>query len=250
MPDERRINITQTNNLGHRLRHEGITPDDRERFEWLLSDCFGVLLEVQADLRKAMPAIAFTPRLKTVDTIIDKLRRERTMALSRMRDIAGMRIVEQMNRVQQDVLVREVHQAIGGGLIVDRRKRPTFGYRAVHIEHQRRGIYVEVQVRTTMQDQWAQIVERLADSWGRQVRYGGGPPEPKREIIASVTRADLWALTQGLSEQIDIVERDEASGAYDASEAGGRAALISETAKRELKETLDRMYRIAGADWV
>jgi hypothetical protein len=37
------------------------------------------------------------------------------------------------------------------------------------------GFIVEIQVRTTLQDLWAQAVERLADEVGREIRYGGVP---------------------------------------------------------------------------
>src|SRR2546426_4554058 len=43
-----------------------------------------------------------------------------------------------------------------------------------------RGQRVEIQVRTERQNRWAQIVERLADKWGRQIRYGGDPTDFER----------------------------------------------------------------------
>ncbi|GGI66943.1 hypothetical protein GCM10010116_62080 [Microbispora rosea subsp. aerata] len=41
------------------------------------------------------------------------------------------------------------------------------------------GIPVEIQVRTELQDVWAQILERLADQWGRGIRYGDAPENPE-----------------------------------------------------------------------
>ena len=43
---------------------------------------------------------------------------------------------------------------------IDRRKNPTYGYRAVHVIVYWDGIPVEIQIRTELQDTWAQIVER------------------------------------------------------------------------------------------
>lgn len=51
-----------------------------------------------------------TTRLKTVNTIVDKLRRHRTR-LSTMQDVAGARIVRDMSLDEQDALVATVHGA-------------------------------------------------------------------------------------------------------------------------------------------
>lgn len=32
---------------------------------------------------------------------------------------------------------------------------------------------VEIQLRTARQHQWAELFEKLADKWGRAIRYGG-----------------------------------------------------------------------------
>lgn len=241
--------MSQANRLGHRLRHSGLAdPADRGRLEGLLEDCFAVLVDAQSVMQAELPDISFTPRLKTVDTILDKLSREPAMALSRMRDIAGIRIVEEMNRAEQDVLVRRVRDALGSGRVVDRRATPSFGYRAVHLEHQRRGVYVEVQVRTGLQDQWAQIVERLGDSWGRQVRYGGSPPDADREIRDSFTRSDLWQLAMDLSDRIDEVEVAELDHLRGPAHADDE--YLPATARRELAELLLRMFNVVASDWV
>ncbi len=91
---------------------------------------------------------------------------------------------EQMNRVQQDNLVAQVAEAVGECKIVDRRTRPQFGYRAVHLLVRRDERWVEIQVRTQMQDQWAQITESLGDA-GTPIRYGQLPLEPDRRVLAS-----------------------------------------------------------------
>lgn len=58
------------------------------------------------------------------------------------------------------------------------------------------GIPVEIQVRTYLQNEWAQFVERLADSWGRGLRYGQGQHLQNEVIETSpdgqqVTRFDV-----------------------------------------------------------
>ena len=42
---------------------------------------------------------------------------------------------------------------------------------------------------------WAEVAERLADMWGRQIRYGMPPDDPERPFGDQMTRrgfVDLW----------------------------------------------------------
>jgi ppGpp synthetase/RelA/SpoT-type nucleotidyltranferase len=213
----RRLTVSEINRLGRRLKH-GLTvsPEDLELLQVLRAEHFDLLMRTQESLLTGVTRIRPTSRLKTVQTIVEKLKRERTMALSRMRDIAGVRIVDEMDRREQDVLVSEVGDALanlGTVRIIDRRTNPTHGYRAVHVELNSDARYVEIQVRTRRQDQWAQIVERLGDRWGRQIRYGRGPTDPERSA-GPFTRASLWEQLVQLAEVIDnyeqaVVDRDE-----------------------------------------
>ena len=50
------------------------------------------------------------------------------------------------------------------------------------------GITIEVQVRTTLQHVWAEMMERLADRLGRQIRYGL-PPTPAGRITQHAAQA-------------------------------------------------------------
>src|SRR4051812_11666099 len=108
------------------------------------------------------------------------------MSLSRMQDIAGSRIVADMTRLERDVLASEIRDTLASTIgpvpVIDRRPKPSHGYRAVHIVVTRDGRLIELQVRTRLQNQWAQIVERLGDSWGRQVRYGEPPIDGDRTV--------------------------------------------------------------------
>lgn len=201
------MTVSSINRLGRRIRHsELVSPDDLEALQRLLAEYFETLVECQERVGSALPRVVVTPRLKTVGTIVDKLKRERTMSLSKMRDIAGIRIVEDMTRVEQDVLVRDLVSAFDRALVIDRRREPRYGYRAVHLEVLQSGRFVEIQVRTKRQDQWAQIVERLGDRWGRQIRYGGEPNEPDAELTPGWPRRRLWGLVVGVGNSTDQVE--------------------------------------------
>src|SRR5439155_5107176 len=96
-----------------------------------------------------------TSRLKTVQTIVEKLVREKTR-LSVMQDIAGLRIVDDLTLPEQDALAGRIAAAFGGAHVDDRRAKPSHGYRAVHVIAEIDGCPVEIQVRTRLQDLWAQ----------------------------------------------------------------------------------------------
>jgi ppGpp synthetase/RelA/SpoT-type nucleotidyltranferase len=115
-----------------------------------------------------------TSRLKTINTIIEKLRRERTR-LAEMRDIGGLRIVSEVDLNGQDTIVNRIVDKLPFARVIDRRKSPNYGYRAVHVIAMISERPIEIQVRTQLQDLWAQAIERLADEVGREIRYGGVP---------------------------------------------------------------------------
>lgn len=85
--------------------------------------------------------------------------------------------------------------------VIDRRVDPRAGYRAVHVEVRREGILLEVQVRTALQHQWAELFERTADRLGRGLRYG----EPVQLTPEAETL--LRALDETAT-MIDTVEAD------------------------------------------
>src|SRR4030095_6727255 len=103
--------------------------------------------------------------------------------------------------VVADVAVQEAHvlkaaTLFGDAKVLDRRESPSHGYRAVHLIVTIGRRVVEVQIRTTLQDLWAQLCERLAEEVGDpDVKYGGGPATA-REILstASPPISDIYTL--------------------------------------------------------
>jgi hypothetical protein len=105
-------------------------------------------------------------------------------------------------------------------------------------------------VRTRLQDLWAQVVERLADTWGREVRYGGNPPDPARRIAADFTRRELWQIVRDLAEVIDDVERGEAETALEVADAEDERRLLAATSRRHLASILERIHGIVQSGQV
>ncbi|HEU4398663.1 MAG TPA: hypothetical protein VFU54_12630, partial [Actinomycetota bacterium] len=87
-----KLSGSQVDKLGRRLRNV-VTPSvkDLRLLEQVRRAHEDARLEVVQTLMA--DGLQGTSRLKTTSTIIEKLRRESTMHLSRMQDIAGVRLV-------------------------------------------------------------------------------------------------------------------------------------------------------------
>lgn len=157
-----------------------------------------------------------TSRFKSRPTVLAKLRSH--SQLDRIRDLIGVRIVMQRGgRNGQDRIVRCLAAAYPPAKIIDRRADPRAGYRAVHLEVNVAGARAEIQVRTSLQHQWAEVCERAADRWGRDLRYGKVPP------YFSAARAQAWDTLQAISELIGSWE--ELSAIYETAPARNRIAF-------------------------
>jgi ppGpp synthetase/RelA/SpoT-type nucleotidyltranferase len=205
-----RMSNAEINRFGDRLRASSVVaPDDLEVLQVLRREYEAALYVAQARIAEELGAAGVTTsRLKTVQTLVGKLRREPKMNLSQVQDIAGIRIVSEMSLNEQTELAARIAGLFDGSKVIDRRAKPSFGYRAVHVVARVDGRPVEVQVRTTLQDRWAQIVERMADPWGRQIRYGQ-PPDAPHERVGATDRAFIVGLVRRLS---PIIEASEQSG--------------------------------------
>ena len=201
----------QINKLGSRLASGAPASEDDLHLLEELVVCHAFALELGRPRVNGLASelgtapLHITHRAKTTQTIIEKLRRERGMALARVQDLAGIRIVGAIEFDEQDQLAAEIVRRFPAdpreARIVDRRTNPSHGYRAVHVIVTLDGITIEVQVRTLMQHIWADLMERLADRLGRQIRYGEPPVPPpgmrlgtaQSIIQAMMAISDEWA---------------------------------------------------------
>jgi hypothetical protein len=182
-------------------------PDDEVLFEALLLHRDDALAEAVAALRSLEvegEQLSPSARVKTLATIREKLQRE-SVRLSQIQDIAGARIVTEGGLDTQDQIRDAVVAAFPGARVFDRRERPSYGYRAVHVVVTCQAVPVEIQIRTSDQHRWAEIFERLADTFGRQIRYGGEPDEPNADFFG-ITHRDVIELMMVLSEVISSKE--------------------------------------------
>ena len=109
---------------------------------------------------------------KSTSSIIEKLNRE-SIRLSQMQDVAGCRTV--VNDVaEQDRTVDAIAMAFKDVSVLDRRVKPSHGYRAVHLVVRESNKVIEVQIRTALQHVWAEMCEKCADIIDPAIKYGGG----------------------------------------------------------------------------
>lgn len=135
------------------------------------------------------PPIESSHRVKTDDTIADKLDRLSTK-LSRVQDLAGCRLdldcsLDCLSEIS-DVL--QVRFETEGAAVKERNylKDSQYGCRAIHLHLTAPAGRVELQLRTKTQAAWANLNEVIGDKFGRVHRYGelpDGAPEIYKMLV-------------------------------------------------------------------
>jgi ppGpp synthetase/RelA/SpoT-type nucleotidyltranferase len=165
-----------------------------------------------------IPGVQFevTSRPKTIDTLRDKLQRDPNTPLQNIQDIAGVRFDAEMSLGQQTQVARRIAEMYGhdpDSTLHDLRDSAHSGYRAVHVWLRLEG-RVEVQVRTHLQSEWANMYEVLADWLGRDIRYDSLPDDPElRKVVTTLqeqstgTLSRLESARQNLMDGEDMIRR-------------------------------------------
>ena len=116
--------------------------------------------------------VSVTQRLKKFSTILDKQCRFPTMRLTKMEDIGGVRAILPDQDAADDVYRRlRRNWKVTRDRDYVREPKPS-GYRALHLTVVKQGFRIEVQLRTYLQDVWANQVE--SDSRWRRIDYKSG----------------------------------------------------------------------------
>ncbi|WP_067495802.1 hypothetical protein [Actinoplanes sp. TFC3] len=131
------ISKQKLNKLGERIAASD--PPAKEDLQ-LLNDVLrayqSILVTVEEQL--ALIELSATSRVKTRSVLIEKLRRERGMALARVQDMAGARTVIEGGWAEQNATVEQLTRHFDEwtgkpSKVIDRRSSPSHGYRAVHV---------------------------------------------------------------------------------------------------------------------
>ena len=130
--------------------------------------------ELELSIRSCLSGIEheFSFRIKNMNTILQKLDRT-TIHLDDMRDVVGFRVIIDGDLNFQELIVNLLESHLVGNKPrrIDRLRKPMFGYRSIHLEVQFQGGPVEIQIRTSLQHQWAMLSERAVGILGPQIKY-------------------------------------------------------------------------------
>jgi putative GTP pyrophosphokinase len=158
-------------------------------------------------------------RLKRWTTIIDKLGREPKMQVTQMQDIGGVRallpslphVYAVSRRLRKTWTIIRVRDYIA-------EPKPS-GYRALHLIVRRGGYPVEVQLRTVLQDAWANQVEEDGRQIGVGLKFGAGA-------------TDIHAYYLAVSDAFAFLDRGESLPRKLETALNERYAKIRETLSR------------------
>ncbi|HKS27193.1 MAG TPA: hypothetical protein VJS44_05210 [Pyrinomonadaceae bacterium] len=168
----REITKTQIDRLGERLKKGSISDDDLrllDQYRRSFSEAYDIVV---GTIRKELNLEPTGRPAKSTTSISDKLRRE-SIRLTQIQDIAGCRLIVP-DIAGQDSVVDSLKNLFGNVTVVDRRQRPSHGYRAVHVIVNLLNKTIEIQVRTSLQHIWAELSEKFSDVVSPAIKYGGG----------------------------------------------------------------------------
>ena len=140
----RELTKTQLDRLGDRLRKGSVTEVDL-RFLDLYHRSFAEAYETVVGSIRQRLGLGPTGRpAKSTTSISEKLRRE-SIRLTQMQGIAGCRLLVS-DVADQERVVGALSRLFDDVTIIDRRERPSYGYRAVHLIVTSYGKVIEKQV--------------------------------------------------------------------------------------------------------
>ena len=138
-------------------------------------------------------------RVKTLTTLIEKLKRMDKTPLNRIVDISGVRLdvdVTLKNQLRLAEMFTTTFKEHGAKKVVvkDYREQPHRGYRGIHLHLTFEAGFAEFQLRTALQSRWSNTYEEVADILGRKIRYeeysNDLPPETKHIVETLLTYSD------------------------------------------------------------
>lgn len=236
-----------------------------------LTDEYGkFLLKVLSDAPDFLYHDQFSPfsnlglelssRVKSGDTMREKLIRGGHHDLSRIRDVSGLRIQGDISRRNQYLLAEKIIGMLENvGLdckLIDRIQEPVEGYRALHIEVNAPAGRSEIQLRSRLQSLWANVSEKAADLFGREIRYSTPTDETakhfsdKLKILSekNSTLEETWNLNFSQHDQLRqcLQELSERGMSLREILPDGLEPLESAwyqllDSKRELEQSLNRL---------
>ncbi len=175
------------NRLGSRLRKsDPPSAEDREVYREYAATFLPPLneaIEAVVENSGSVNLAELGARIKKFESVVAKLRRQPTK-LASIEDIGGCRLV-----VLTLGDIEDVHQSLDRTLNIvrfrDYREDAHDGYRAVHLVAQMTPRHrIEIQIRTELQNEWANLSEHLFQRVDPEIKYGGGPRGVRQRLDA------------------------------------------------------------------
>jgi hypothetical protein len=220
---------TQIDRLGDRLKGGPHTESDLR----LLDDyrrSFGEAYEAVVLAIRQRGELPTGRPTKSAHSIVEKLHRE-SIRLSQMQDIAGCRVIV-VNVVQQDEFVASLRTAFPEASVIDRRDKPSYGYRAVHIITEIAGKPIEIQVRSSLQHLWAEVSEKSSDVLDPTIKHGGGPDWWRR----SLTDLSEWVAAYEKLEKTLVAAYNQLEGTLVAAYEKLETTLVAELLEKHVPD--------------
>jgi len=202
---------------GERFTHYSEHSGDRQILETYREfRCQGleVIYHRLAECLSTTPSV-LSLRVKRIDSIIRKLRREGSMKVVQMDDVIGFRIITGSYSYEN-----EIARCVSNLLTIRRPKdylntTPVSGYRAMHLiltqelgdrgSGTTRSYPYELQIRTYYQHLWA----TMSESFGEQVKEGGGGSKERDYLGKLSALIRDWELENPDLQQIDGLSTSE-----------------------------------------
>ncbi|WNM25281.1 RelA/SpoT domain-containing protein [Demequina capsici] len=178
------------------LREHSAVIDALDVMETWRGAHYGPLVSANNGLRSRARTIGVaaevTQRLKRSQTILDKLRREPTLDLSRMQDIGGCRAVVDTKDDLRRLESRILHN-LDPVAHTDYIEHPRLsGYRGVHLIVKYQDRAIEIQLRTKTMHEWALATENYSQVISENLKQDGSHPIQLFLRVAS----DMMALSE------------------------------------------------------
>lgn len=187
------------NRLGIRLREDKETSEDLKLLNEFRNSYDTPFKNVIQHLRKIIdkePTCTLNDRqTKTKQSIKDKLKRLPKMQLSRIQDIRGCRIVTEEGLEKIKTIKNKILKNYPESKTKINDRKDKIGYRALHIIIKENNKAIEIQLRTELQDLWANFSEKYSNK-ENDLKYGTGDKKKQKYL-------------KQLSDKIHKLERSE-----------------------------------------
>jgi len=151
-----------------------------------------------------------------------------------MQDIAGCRVVV-TGFVEQERVIASLAAVFHEASVMDRREKPSYGYRAVHIIANISGKPVEIQVRTALQHGWAEVSEKASDVLDPEIKYGGGPESLRSRLSRSSESVAAYEVAEIAHEKYERAHEE-----VEKADAELRKHHVSEQDVQEIQKRMER----------